>query len=64
MPVSELKQTLRDAEREKIASTLFDCGNNVSHAARELGIHRRTLQRKMRRMEAEGRKNKGRKSHA
>ncbi len=34
-------------EREHIERVLADCGGNVSQAARLLGIHRRSLQRKL-----------------
>ena len=40
--------TLARAEWEHIHRVLADCGGNVSEAARRLGIHRRSLQRKMR----------------
>jgi two-component system response regulator RegA len=39
--------TLARAEWEHINRVLDDCGGNVSHAARKLGMHRRTLQRKL-----------------
>lgn len=35
-------------EWEHIHRVLADCGNNISEAARRLGIHRRSLQRKLR----------------
>lgn len=38
---------LDDLEREHIEQVLADSGGNVSEAARRLGIHRRTLQRKL-----------------
>ena len=37
---------------EYIQRTLSECGGNVSAAARRLGMHRRTLQRKLRRYPA------------
>ena len=40
--------TLARAEWEHIHRVLADCGGNVSEAARRLGIHRRSLQRKLR----------------
>ncbi len=40
--------TLAQAEWEHIHRILADCGNNISEAARRLGIHRRSLQRKLR----------------
>lgn len=39
--------TLARAEWEHIQRVLTDCGGNVSQAARKLGMHRRTLQRKL-----------------
>jgi len=34
-------------EWEHIQRILLDCGGNISQAARKLGIHRRSLQRKL-----------------
>lgn len=47
--VSPALQTmpLGDVEREHIEQVLVDVGGNVSEAARRLGLHRRTLQRKL-----------------
>lgn len=39
--------TLARAEWEHIQRVLTDCGGNVSEASRRLGIHRRSLQRKL-----------------
>jgi two-component system response regulator RegA len=39
--------SLARAEWEHIQRVLGDCGNNISEAARRLGIHRRSLQRKL-----------------
>jgi two-component system response regulator RegA len=39
--------SLARVEWEHIQRVLTDCGGNVSHAARKLGIHRRSLQRKL-----------------
>ncbi|MFT5432638.1 MAG: two-component system response regulator RegA, partial [Myxococcota bacterium] len=39
--------SLARAEWEHISRVLSDCGGNVSRAARALGIHRRSLQRKL-----------------
>ncbi len=39
--------SLGRAEWEHIQRVLADCGGNVSKAARVLGLHRRTLQRKL-----------------
>jgi len=41
--------SLARAEWEHIQRVLSDCGGNVSEAARRLGIHRRSLQRKLQR---------------
>ncbi len=40
--------SLEALERERINRVLGECGCNISEAARRLGIHRRTLQRKLR----------------
>jgi two-component system response regulator RegA len=39
--------SLARAEWEHIHRVLADCGGNISEAARRLGIHRRSLQRKL-----------------
>jgi two-component system response regulator RegA len=39
--------SLDRVEWEHINRVLVDCGGNVSEAARQLGLHRRTLQRKL-----------------
>jgi len=39
--------SLARAEWEHINRVLDDCGGNISKAARKLGLHRRTLQRKL-----------------
>ncbi len=39
--------TLARAEWEHINRVLTDCNNNISAAANKLGLHRRTLQRKL-----------------
>jgi len=43
----EATPTLARVEWEHINRVLSDCGGNVSQAARVLGIHRRSLQRKL-----------------
>lgn len=43
----ELPLPLRRLEWEHIHRTLQECDGNVSEAARRLGMHRRTLQRKL-----------------
>jgi len=40
-------QSLARVEWEHINRVLTDCGGNISRAARQLGIHRRSLQRKL-----------------
>jgi two-component system response regulator RegA len=40
--------SLARAEWEHIHRVLSDCGGNISEAARRLGLHRRSLQRKLR----------------
>jgi two-component system response regulator RegA len=42
-----LAPSLARAEWEHINRVLADCGGNISEAARRLGIHRRSLQRKL-----------------
>lgn len=44
---SDEPMPLEDREREHIDHALTEAGGNVSEAARRLGIHRRTLQRKL-----------------
>lgn len=39
--------SLARAEWEHINRVLNDCGGNITHAAKKLGIHRRSLQRKL-----------------
>jgi two-component system response regulator RegA len=45
VPESPLR--LRRVEWEHIQRTLHECGGNISETARRLGMHRRTLQRKL-----------------
>jgi two-component system response regulator RegA len=42
--------SLDRASWEHIQRVLADCGGNISEAARRLGLHRRTLQRKLQKM--------------
>jgi two-component system, response regulator RegA len=42
--------SLARVEWEHIHTVLLDCGGNISEAARLLGLHRRSLQRKLRRL--------------
>lgn len=44
---TEETPTLARAEWEYIQRVLADCGGNITEAARKLGIHRRSLQRKL-----------------
>lgn len=46
-PAPEITPTLARVEWEHINRVLADCGGNVSQAARVLGLHRRSLQRKL-----------------
>jgi two-component system response regulator RegA len=46
-PVDYDAPTLARAEWEHIHRVLADCAGNVSEAARRLGVHRRSLQRKL-----------------
>lgn len=46
-PAELIVPTLARAEWEHIQRVLTDCGGNKSHAARHLGITRRTLQLKL-----------------
>ena len=39
--------SLADVEREHIERVLVECAGNISQAARVLGLHRRSLQRKL-----------------
>lgn len=52
IPASESAETRADAERRLILETLRRCKNNRSRAARELGIGRNTLWRKLRKFES------------
>ena len=47
-PENQKVPSLARAEWEHIHRILSDCGGNISEAARRLGIHRRSLQRKLR----------------
>jgi two-component system response regulator RegA len=49
-PESAVVTSLARVEWEHIQRVLTDCGGNVSQAARALGIHRRSLQRKLQRL--------------
>ncbi len=47
IPPGHPAPSLARAEWEHIHRVLSDCGGNISEAARRLGIHRRSLQRKL-----------------
>jgi DNA-binding NtrC family response regulator len=47
-------RSLEEMERQYIVQLLEECGGNQSRVARILGINRRTLYRKLRKMEGEG----------
>lgn len=46
---SEAVPSLDDVAWEHIQRVLKDCGGNITHAAKQLGIHRQALQRKLKR---------------
>lgn len=46
-PVAPRPLSVKRVEWEHIQRVLTDCGGNVSQAARLLGVHRRSLQRKL-----------------
>ncbi|MFN8644943.1 MAG: response regulator [Candidatus Binatia bacterium] len=46
-PIRYQAPSLARAEWEHINRVLADCGHNISEAARRLGVHRRSLQRKL-----------------
>jgi two-component system response regulator RegA len=46
-PPAQVTPSLARVEWEHISRVLADCGGNVSQAARMLGLHRRSLQRKL-----------------
>lgn len=50
LPRMGLPDALDDAERHHIERILAETAGNVSEAARRLGLHRRTLQRKLHKM--------------
>jgi two-component system response regulator RegA len=47
-PSDSTKPSLARQEREYIENILADCNGNVTKAAEQLGIHRQSLQRKLR----------------
>jgi len=46
-PITERRTSIKTLEWEKIHETLVETGFNISEAARRLGMHRRTLARKL-----------------
>ena len=49
VPVEAIGTTLKMLEWERIQEVIIACAGNVSKAAERMGLHRRTLQRKLRR---------------
>jgi two-component system response regulator RegA len=47
VPLTERPTSLKNLEWERIHETLVDTGFNISETARRLGMHRRTLARKL-----------------
>ena len=47
IPVTARPMSVNRLEWEHIQKVLMECGGNISAAARALGMHRRTLQRKL-----------------
>ena len=47
VPVEGRKSTIKTVEWEYIHATLVECDFNISETARRLGMHRRTLARKL-----------------
>lgn len=47
VPLTQRQTSLKNLEWERIHETLVDTGFNISEAARRLGMHRRTLARKL-----------------
>lgn len=48
IPIPDEFQSLYRHEREYLEYVLAECGGNISQAARRLGLHRQSLQRKLR----------------
>lgn len=55
-PGGETIPTLAHVEGEHIRKALESCGGNITRAAEVLGLHRRSLQRKLARLRANSRK--------
>jgi len=47
IPITAKPMSVNRLEWEHIQKVMLDCGGNISAAARSLGMHRRTLQRKL-----------------
>lgn len=47
LPALEQTKPLEEVEWEHLQRVLTECGGNISEAARRLGMHRRSLQRKL-----------------
>jgi len=50
IPVERRLPSLEQVEREHIRRVLSECGGNISESARQLGVTRRTLQLKLKRL--------------
>jgi two-component system, response regulator RegA len=48
IPIPDQFQSLYRHEREYIEYVLAECDGNISQAAKRLGLHRQSLQRKLR----------------
>ena len=46
-PLNEISPSLARHEREYIEYILAECGGNITNAAKKLGLHRQSLQRKL-----------------
>ncbi len=47
---TSLQTQLKDMENDHIIKVLNDCGGNITLAAKKLGLHRRTLQRRLKKI--------------
>ncbi|MDT8266760.1 helix-turn-helix domain-containing protein, partial [Roseomonas sp. DSM 102946] len=52
-PLSQRPTSIKTLEWERIHQTLAETGFNVSESARRLGLHRRTLARKLEKRQVE-----------
>jgi transcriptional regulator of acetoin/glycerol metabolism len=58
LPIANRKSKLEDLEKEAIGKALARTNQNITEAAKQLGISRRTLHRKLADSEKGGRKKK------